>query len=369
MSRERDPVMFRTRAVTLCVVSCAIVGLEGPASAEFLLVAPESLDQVEGNWRLLNLPPPPNGFQAQWVYPASDFLRVPEHMDTITSVSWRPDQSMTGPITTVFSNFELRLSTTNATPGGLNSTLGDNTGPDEVLVYSGPITLKTDATPQSGPLPFDYLIEFQTPFVYDPAQGNLLLDYTFGPDIDGRPNVDAQGSQPPPAMISGQGPGAAYIATQFGFHAADYDHDGQLSASDIDLLSAALVPGGASEIIFDLDGNGAVEQEDRRIWVEDVVGTNFGDANLDGSVSFVDFLALSDHFDSPGGWGQGDFDGDGMVQFSDFLVLSTNFGTTSTTVAVPEPCPAISLTIGLLLVTFLGSARSSRRVPIFARHF
>ena len=51
--------------------------------------------------------------------------------------------------------------------------------------------------------------------------------------------------------------------------------------------------------MFDLDGNGTVEEEDRRIWVEDVFGTFFGDANLNKEVAFADFLALSDDLSPP----------------------------------------------------------------------
>lgn len=51
-----------------------------------------------------------------------------------------------------------------------------------------------------------------------------------------------------------------------------------------------------------------------------------GDANRDGVVDFVDFLALSKYFNQQDvGWEQGDFDGDGLVGFGDFLVLSGNF--------------------------------------------
>jgi hypothetical protein len=56
-----------------------------------------------------------------------------------------------------------------------------------------------------------------------------------------------------------------------------------------------------------------------------------GDCNLDGTVSFADFLILAGNFGKTGmDWDQGDFNYDGTVNFSDFLVLAGNFGKVST---------------------------------------
>ncbi|MDB5325597.1 MAG: autotransporter-associated beta strand repeat family protein [Phycisphaerales bacterium] len=53
--------------------------------------------------------------------------------------------------------------------------------------------------------------------------------------------------------------------------------------------------------------------------------TLLGDANLDGSVNFNDFLVLQNNFNQPGIFVQGDFNYDGVVNFNDFLVLQNNF--------------------------------------------
>lgn len=51
-----------------------------------------------------------------------------------------------------------------------------------------------------------------------------------------------------------------------------------------------------------------------------------GDANLDGSVTFADFLILSGNYGNPSAtWTEGDFDGDRVVGFSDFLVMASHF--------------------------------------------
>ena len=74
-----------------------------------------------------------------------------------------------------------------------------------------------------------------------------------------------------------------------------------------------------------------------------------GDTNLDGVVTFDDFLALSANFGEAGSWEQGDFDGNGQVDFPDFLALSANFRGANAAAAVPEPAG-----LGLALFGVLG---------------
>ncbi|MDB5327227.1 MAG: hypothetical protein JWM57_2796 [Phycisphaerales bacterium] len=52
-----------------------------------------------------------------------------------------------------------------------------------------------------------------------------------------------------------------------------------------------------------------------------------GDANLNGTVDFNDFLVLQNNFNAPGTrFDQGNFNYDGVTDFNDFLVLQNNFG-------------------------------------------
>ncbi|MCR9294280.1 MAG: S8 family serine peptidase [bacterium] len=57
-----------------------------------------------------------------------------------------------------------------------------------------------------------------------------------------------------------------------------------------------------------------------------LITTGPGDANLDGQVSFADFLILQNGFGGVGDWKQGDFNLDGTVTFADFLILQNAFG-------------------------------------------
>lgn len=122
------------------------------------------------------------------------------------------------------------------------------------------------------------------------------------------------------------------------FRLGDFDIDGEIAASDIDLLSQSSLAGESSYTTrFDLNQDFRVDQADRVYWVERLAGTFFGDANLDKKVDFADFTAMSAAYNGPGGWAQGDFDGDGQVVFSDFITLSMNYNQTAEVASVPEP--------------------------------
>lgn len=95
----------------------------------------------------------------------------------------------------------------------------------------------------------------------------------------------------------------------------------------------------------------------------------FGDANLDGSVGFDDFLRLSAHFgkdiflEPAPGWFTGDFDLDGVPDMDDFLALSANFGRSKEAPAlstVPEPSASANW---LVYLTLFLLQRRMRRSP------
>ena len=132
----------------------------------------------------------------------------------------------------------------------------------------------------------------------------------------------------------------------------DFDSDGELTVADVNSLSAA-VAGDSSESTWDLNTDDVVDARDIHFWVAALKSTSLGDANLDGSVKFDDFMALSGNFGQPGGWGEGDFDGNGTVNFTDFLVLSQNFGSvaeaaSASAASVPEPTGISIALFGLL---------------------
>jgi len=132
----------------------------------------------------------------------------------------------------------------------------------------------------------------------------------------------------------------------------DFNEDHVINAADIDLLQHN--KGNAD---FDLNGDGTADQADTDTLIRTILGTNYGDANLDGVVDTLDFNRLAANFgQSSRGWSDGDFTGEGVVDTTDFTQLAANFGfqgaTTlapsfATGAAVPEPLVCIPAVFAL----------------------
>lgn len=152
------------------------LGTVGVAQA-VTLVAPDAQTDVEGNssaYVPFNDGSIANRYQQ--VYAASEFnsLSGPQ---VITGISFRPDASAGNPFTSNLPSIRINLSTTNSAPDGLSSTFSENIGANNTVVYNGSLPLKSaDTGSAGGPKDFDININLQTPFLYNPATGNLLLD-------------------------------------------------------------------------------------------------------------------------------------------------------------------------------------------------
>lgn len=146
----------------------------------------------------------------------------------------------------------------------------------------------------------------------------------------------------------------------------DYNQSGALDASDIDALFAGRGDLTAANSGFDLTPTaGVVDIDDAAVWVEQLAGTAFGDANLDGDVDVFQFdgggdaqiLTSNLGATAGAGWANGDFNGDGDVdvfQFDgggDAQILTSNLGFGSDAVS--------SLTAALALEADLSSAMAA----------
>lgn len=136
------------------------------------------------------------------------------------------------------------------------------------------------------------------------------------------------------------------------------DGQNRVDLGDVELLSQKIASG-SEESNFDLDGDGTINRTDLNYWIY-FTENLLGDTDLDGTIAFADFLALSQHFGGNGSWSDGDFTADGTIDFEDFTILSANFGSSNSkpigaatarssgilsTTSVPEP----DLPLGYLL--------------------
>lgn len=129
--------------------------------------------------------------------------------------------------------------------------------------------------------------------------------------------------------------------------------DDLVNDADIDAILAA-VRGNSSASLFDLNSDELVDASDIST-LFDLLGTEYGDTNLDGSVNALDLGIWQANYGLPGGWAKGDFDGSGNVDGRDFLVWQRHagFGENSTSItAIPEPASATTIGVAILFFVF-----------------
>ena len=194
LGRRPRPCQRLLRPYKVTAFVTVVLGLAATSvgnAQSFTVVSPPGYEDREGgrsifpNANSFPYPKHPNVGNAQYhgrfqeLHSASIFEAHGPGPFEITSLAWRPDRSVNEPYSVDWP-ISMRLSTT--TVGDLSRTFANNVGPGGLVeVYSGIVELATDGTPRSEGLPhdFDYLYEFDRPFLYDPQQGDLLLDVVF----------------------------------------------------------------------------------------------------------------------------------------------------------------------------------------------
>lgn len=145
-------------------------------TAAFVTV-PNEFANEESPWR--NYHPFSSGTRVmfyQQLYYAPQFAAITQPT-AITELRFRPDESQ-APFSQTIPNVTISLSTTNEyLESSTRYYSALNHGPDRTVVYSGQLELQTQSLQnKSGQKEFSVGIVLETPFVYDPAGGNLLLD-------------------------------------------------------------------------------------------------------------------------------------------------------------------------------------------------
>ena len=113
------------------------------------------------------------------------------------------------------------------------------------------------------------------------------------------------------------------------FARGDLNLDHAIDARDIDLLGQMVhadnAPVDASAFArFDLNSDGVIDAADIDVLVHDVLGVEFGDANLDGRVDRTDASIMFSNMFGRGGWADGDFTCDGTVDGQDMILWNSN---------------------------------------------
>jgi len=145
-------------------------------------VVPAGLANVEGNTNVsdfLNS----SSFRMQMVFDASQFAGLgggPGISNSVYGIAFRPDGASTFDVLYGFGGASVTLSTTLKGPDNLSPVFADNVGADAVTIYNGAISFGGGYIPDSNPQPFGQTIPATTPFYYDPARGNLLVDIRAG---------------------------------------------------------------------------------------------------------------------------------------------------------------------------------------------
>lgn len=147
----------------------------------------------------------------------------------------------------------------------------------------------------------------------------------------------------------------------------DFDHDGVLTAGDVDLLFEQ-IGSATDDTQFDLNADDIVDDLDGDVTIEDSLATVYGDANLDGMVDAEDLNQVGSNWQSRDGvgWLDGDFTGDGVVDAADLNMVGQSWqfdtvGATASVARITQPraeVQAVSIDVAIeRLQTEVSSAR------------
>jgi len=255
-----------------------LAGLVGAAhAAEIKLVVPADLATAEGAssaaW--------PPVVRAQYIYAANQFAALPGGGGYLTSIRWRPDGATIGdPPDWSVDELTITASVTAQAPETMSMEFADNiTGPATIVRATAPWQGGTqNLGPAGGPKAFDIDFVLDTPFRYNPAEGNLLLEFA-AQGMDGTPTLQdrlAADDQSRAALIVGwtdlNSPTALARVGSMAMELAivslpgDYNEDFIVDALDYDTWKIAF---GSTVVAYagaDGNGDGIVNAADYTVW-------------------------------------------------------------------------------------------------------
>lgn len=246
------------------------------ASGNGYLVVPNAQTSVAGVAGPGGLPIETNKeYRLQEILGSGQFKSGPI---TISRIAFRAAPG-TGPVNATSPSLSLYLSTSpyypNTSGSGplITTTYANNTGPNNTLVYSGPVSLTSPGCAGPAPCSFDMVIVFNQPFLYDPGQGRLLLDFQYASFTGVSGVLDGVAFPFPPGGSVGQVSGGAKTGVGTFNPGGPIIQIGYTLASEpCDPNGSGTYPcpiGGSLELLTPPAGN-----------VFDAFGTNSGDASV-----------------------------------------------------------------------------------------
>jgi hypothetical protein len=141
-----------------------------------VIVVPNALATIDGND--FDGTPSGNtgGVRVMRIFDASQFGAL-SGPSLLTQIATRPDTIPGGPSGPRSPTLRIYASTTKRSVANMSTTFAENLGTNTTLVFDGTLLLTTANLPGPGNTrQFDIVERFTTPFLYDPAAGNLVLD-------------------------------------------------------------------------------------------------------------------------------------------------------------------------------------------------
>src|SRR5580658_7928829 len=179
MKRKGPPsaeVVWSRRLLGIAVAG--ILGAGGFSQGAFgqSIVVPNANANVSGNGVSAPLPSSTVSAELQTVFNPSQFPAEPVY---ITGFAWRAAPGQ-GPLNvTIYAR--IYASTSPNAAASLSTTFANNTGSDNTQVLSiSDLTFSGAPCTAPGPCPFAVPFTFSTPFLYNPANGSLLIDVQAG---------------------------------------------------------------------------------------------------------------------------------------------------------------------------------------------
>jgi len=161
------------------------------AQGTLQVVVPSGHANVEGNSASASLFNT-NFSRMLQVYSASEFGFLAGSTGVISSMAFRFDGATAQSFNGGWPYLAVGLSTTTRSPDSLSPVYNDNIGADLQTVFSNPLLIRA-TNPGVSPRMFEVLIQFSTPFYYDPSRGNLSFSFVSAPG-PGNLILDAQDS-------------------------------------------------------------------------------------------------------------------------------------------------------------------------------